>query len=209
MKKTPVNKTLFITIVLIVIVVILNYITALIVNTFNIPLFLDTWGTSLGVLVGGFGVGAIGGILYNLIMAATVWGPSAWVWSISSLWIAISTFFFLKHNFLDIRNLKKLVFAGLVIGFTNALITFEITVFVFNSLPTYEPTAAINNFFFVATGNRGVAVFLEHMIVEFFDKTASLFIATGIASVIPYSFVKKKKFPKAKAGKKIINQNQL
>jgi len=210
MAKKPVKKTLFITIILIIIVVILNYITALIVNVFNIPLFLDTWGTSLGVLVGGFGVGAIGGILYNLIMAATAWGPSSWVWSISNLWIAIATLFFLKHNFLNIRNLKKLVFAGLVIGFTNALITFEISVFVFNSLPTYEPTEVINRFFYSATGNLQVATFLEHMIVEFFDKTASLFVATGIASIIPFRFMKKRKFPKAKkTGKKIINQNQL
>jgi len=211
MVKTPVKKTLFITIILIAIVIALNYITALLVNLFKVPLFLDTWGTSLGVLVGGFGVGAIGGVLYNLIMAATVWGPSAWVWSISSLWIAISTYFFLKHGFLDIRNIKKLIFAGLVIGFTNALITFEISVFVFNSLPTYEPTEAINNFFFAATGNHNVAVFLEHITVELFDKTASLFIAVSVFSLIPFQFIKKRRLPKAikvKRARKVKVQNQ-
>jgi len=198
-----IKKTALIVVILIIAVATLNFLTALIVNTFNIPLFLDTWGTSLGVLVGGFWVGAVGGVLYNLVMAATLWGPSAWVWSISSIWVAIATFFFLKHGFLDFRNPKKVIFAGLILGFTNALITFQISVFVFNSLPTYEPTAVINNFFFAATGSAQVATFLEHMVVEFFDKTTSLFIATGIASILPFQFVKRKKLPKAKKIKSI------
>ncbi len=195
-KKSAINIILAI-----ILIAAINYVTQILVTVLKIPLFLDTWGTSLGAMVVNLSSGMLGGILYNLVMAATKWGWSAWVWMFSSIWIAFATWFLYKHGFINIRRPWKVLFAGLIIGFTNALITFEISVLVFNSLPTYAPVAFINDYFLAATGSQTIGSFMQHIIVELVDKTVAIFIAAIVIAKLPINFSNKGKIKKAKPKK--------
>jgi len=46
---------------------------------FDLPFFLDTWGTSFAVIISGFWVGALAGALYNTMMGVISWDLSSLV----------------------------------------------------------------------------------------------------------------------------------
>ena len=174
-------------------VALLNYVTGVISNFLSIPFFLDTWATSLGVLVGGLWIGMVGGVLYNLVMAATVWGIDSWVWAFANIWIAIATFYFWKKDYINIQKPGKVLQAGIIIGLTSAIVTFLIAMIFFDGLPTYEGTKASFDAFLAATGSVPAASFLQHLITELGDKTASVFIAAIVFSSVPKKWIFSKK----------------
>ncbi len=183
---------------LIILALAINLASIRIVAMTGFPLFLDTWGTMLGVILGGIPVGLAGSIAYNLIMAGTSWGWSGWVWVFSSVWITLASAFLIHHGFLSRKHPLRILLGGLLLGFTNGLITFLISATVFQSLANYQPTIFINEFFLTMIGGTDVAAFLEHMTVELIDKTISLFLAVYVASIIPplYSRVQKQFVPR-------------
>src|SRR5262249_12556919 len=75
-------------------VVLCNCPTALVASGLSLPFWLDSWATSLAAIEGNLAIAAIGGVLYNLAMALTVWGIGAWVWASSSLTVAFLTWRF-------------------------------------------------------------------------------------------------------------------
>jgi len=75
---------------LVAIAVMLNLATSITMVAFHFPLFMDTWGTSLIVMTGGFWIGACAGVLYNLIMAYTFWGIPSVLWAANSVLVAAS-----------------------------------------------------------------------------------------------------------------------
>ncbi|OVE74658.1 hypothetical protein BVX95_01640 [archaeon D22] len=174
--------------VTVIIVALLNFLTGVVANFLHIPFFLDTWATSLGTMTAGPIIGGLGGIVHNLIMAGTVWGWSAWVWMFSSIWIAFITWYFFKKGYLDISKPGKVLQAGLLIGLTNAIVTFLIAMIFFEGLPTYEGTRATFDAFLAATGSVPAASLLHHLVSELGDKTVSIFIAAIVFSVIPKKY---------------------
>jgi len=89
---------------LIAIAVMLNLATSITMVAFGFPLFLDTWGTSLVVMTGGFAIGACGGVIYNLIMAYTFWGIPSVLWAANSVLVAAATYFFWKRGWVDLKK---------------------------------------------------------------------------------------------------------
>lgn len=177
-------------IVMIPAVAALNYVTGVIVNTLKLPLFLDTWATSFGVLIGGLLLGATGGFLYNIIMAFTLWGLPAWVWGFSNLFIAAITWLVMKWGLIDFQKPLKIVAAGIISGIGNSFVCLAISWIAFGLLPTYPATAPIYALFLAwSGGNMVIAALGQSLAVEWADKTIALIMAVYAFSAIPKRFL--------------------
>ncbi len=179
---------------LIAIGVVLNLATSVVMVELGLPLFMDTWGTSLAVITGGFFVGACAGVLYNLIMAATVWTPSYAVFAASSLLVAAMTWMFWRRGWIDIRRLHLLVAAGMATGLANTVLVITITTLL--SFPPYEGTQVVHRFFLAATGNPALASAVATAVLEVTDKTLSLALAAVAALFLQDMFSKNQDHPK-------------
>lgn len=165
--------------ILVFIAVLLNFSTSIVVMNIHIPFYLDSWGTSLAVIIGTLLCGVLAGVLYNIIMAFTYWGSSYWVWMFSSILVAVLTWLFYKRGWVNLRKPLKLLAVGILTGVSNALLSIGI-LFLFN-LPPYQGTLVIYDFFVHQTGSIQVASFIENFLVEMTDKTIAIIIAAVVA----------------------------
>jgi hypothetical protein len=174
--------------VLLAIAVMLNMSTALVAAALNLPLFLDTWGTSLGVILGGFPVGAAAGILSNVILGLTIWDPASILFAACSVLVAAMTWLFWSRGWVDVRTPWLLLAAGIATGIVNAFATFSIsTAF---GQPPYEGTLAIYRFFTGILPGPVMPGFATSLLVEIIDKTLCIVLA-AVASVFLTDFFEK------------------
>ncbi len=157
----------------------LNYASSVLMTVLRLPFFMDSWGTSLAVVLGGLWPGVISGIIYNLVMAWTFWGPQAWVWMFCNILVAVLTLVFLKAGWIDLHKPVKLLAAGVLTGIVNsgvvALITYAA------NMPIYQGTMAVYHFFMNMTGKETFASAAEKVAVEVADKTiAFLLVAVAV-----------------------------
>jgi len=164
----------------------LNFGTSKLMIDLHIPFYLDTWATSLAVMLGNLWIGVLGGVIYNLIMAFTYWGHSYWVWMFSSILVATVTWLFWKSNWIDIRKPLKIVAAGITTGVLNTIMSF-IIMKAFH-LQEYQGTLAIYRLFIERTHNQAISSWSELLLVETVDKTIAILLAAAIGYLIYDSF---------------------
>jgi len=174
--------------IMIVLIVLFNYLSVQIASYLGIPFFLDTWATSLGVMVGGLWVGIIGGVLYNVLMM-TVWGPTAWVWAFGSIWIALATYFFWKKGWIDIRKPLKLLLSGLLMGLTGAIVFTAILFSAWGGVETYEGVLPTYEALLDGTGSKVIAALGEKFITAPADQIVAIFIAAIVLSGLPKKYI--------------------
>lgn len=167
---------------LIAIAVMMNLATSITMVAFGFPLFMDTWGTSLVVMTGGFWVGACAGVIYNLIMAFTFWGLPSVMWAASSVLVAAVTYFFWKRGWIDLRKPYRLCAAGTITGLVNTpLVMMNFTLF--NLSPADGPRA-ISQFLSGIIANPAIREVVSECLIEIADKTLSLVLAAVIALLL-------------------------
>jgi hypothetical protein len=128
----------------------------------------------------GLPVGALAGVLYNLIMAGTLWETYTLVFAGSSVLVAVATWWFWKRGWVDLRRPGPLLAAGMITGAANALlVVFLMTVF---HLPLYQGTLPIYGQVLGIIPHPGAARFLLELLVEVIDKTISLVLAAAAAT---------------------------
>jgi len=157
----------------------LNIITAVLVITLQLPLYLDSWASSLAVILGGMGIGLIVGVVYNLFMSVTYWGPSSWIWMFSSILVVLITWFFNKKGWITLRKPWRLISVGILTGVLNTILA----VFILWAarLPPYQGTYSIYTFFYHLTNNNILASTIENLSVEIIDKTICITLAAFVA----------------------------
>ncbi|MBP9854940.1 MAG: hypothetical protein KBD53_08745 [Candidatus Omnitrophica bacterium] len=152
----------------------LNYSGSVLMTFLNLPFFLDTWGTSLAIVLGGLKAGILAGIIYNLVMAFTFWDPSSWVWMFCNVFMALITWIFFKRGWINLHKPIRLISVGIISGVLNSIIVMIITWM--THLPTYKGTMVVYHFFVGLTGNTEFASIAEKMAVEVTDKSISLLL---------------------------------
>ncbi|PLJ77507.1 hypothetical protein [Infirmifilum sp. SLHALR2] len=186
---TPTGKAI-IAVVLIPTVAALNYVGGVIVEALKAPIWGDTWATILGTLIGGFWVGAIGGFLYNIIMALTVWGLPSWVWGFANVVIALITYFMMKAGLTDLKKPMTWVAVIVLYGILYPVFTTAISILVFGGGPVWKPlAAAVYAAVLSSTGNFWLANYAQNMFTEIIDKPVSFIISVIIAQRIPKRFI--------------------
>lgn len=172
----------------------LNFVVGAVVTILRIPLYLDTWATSLGVLMGYPVAAIIGGLFYNVIMGLTLWGVPSIVWGLSQVLIALLTFVFYRIGWLKPKQWPKMVVAGLTMGLLNQAMSLPIYYIAFGGLPTPAGggvlmKGAIFAAVLAATHDHALALFVHNLPLEFVDKTIALFIAVAIFIRLPERLV--------------------
>lgn len=171
--------------------VLLNFVASLLMIHLELPFFLDSWATSLAVMLGGWQAGAAVAVLYNLLIAGTYWGWSSWIWMFSSLTVVAATWFFMKRGWISIYKPTLLVLAGILTGMVNSVVAQLIIHF--SNLPPYQGTYPVFNFFVKTTGNKTFAALAEKVFVEIADKTLSIVIAAVVIFLLNDLFQSYKK----------------
>jgi voltage-gated potassium channel len=161
--------------VIVLIAVMLNYASSVMMVSLDLPFYLDSWGTSLAVLIGGLPAGIIAGVAYNLLMAYTVWGISSWVWIFSSVLVACATWYFRKNGFIDLKKPLGLLIAGGATGGLNAVLAWVIIAAA--NLAPYAGTLQVYEFVYDYTNNPALASLIEQLIVEIADKMICIVLA--------------------------------
>jgi voltage-gated potassium channel len=168
--------------VLLAVAIMLNLGTSIAMISFGLPIFLDTWGTSLAVILGGFYIGALAGVLYNLIMAFSIWDPITMVWAGSSVLVAGMTWLFWREGWVDVRRPVRLILAGVATGVINGLFAFGIITVL--SLQLYVETAGINALMTEFFHNEQAGLLFAELLVEIIDKTLALILAAVVALLL-------------------------
>lgn len=168
--------------VLLTVAVMLNLGISVAMVSLGLPFFLDTVGTSLAVLLGGFYIGALAGVLYNLIMAVSIWEPIALVWAASSVIVAGMTWMFWREGWVDVRKPVQLVLAGIATGVINGLFVFGIIMLL--HLEFYSGTAGITVQMTGFFHNAQAGLLSAELLVEIVDKTLTLVLAAVLALLL-------------------------
>jgi hypothetical protein len=170
------------------IAVLLDIASSLVMVTFGIPLYLDTWGTSFAVIMAGLPVGVLAGVLYNLIMAGTLWETYTLVFAGSSVLVAVATWWFWKHGWVDLRKPGPLLAAGVITGAANTLLVVVLATIL--HLPLYSGTLTIYEQIRGSVVHPAAARFLLELLVEVIDKTVSIVLAAAAATFFSALFRK-------------------
>ncbi|MFA6329847.1 MAG: hypothetical protein WCX64_04160 [Candidatus Micrarchaeia archaeon] len=187
-KSKAMHVSLLAAFVFVILVAILNYVTAILTYTVKLPIYIDTWATSLAVMIAGLWAGIAGGVLYNVAMAYFAWGSTQWVWAFSSIWVAFATWMLYKDGWLSFKNPAKFLVAGLLLALTNTFIVFSISLLAFGKFPTYGSTIYIQEALYNILPNAAVASFGETLLVNVVDKVISLSLATAVFLYVPNKF---------------------
>jgi hypothetical protein len=163
--------------------VMLNLAASVTMVALHFPLFMDTWGTSLVVMTGGFGAGALAGCIYNVIMAFAFWGgPASMLWATSSLVVAAMTWFFWNRGWIDVKRPWRLGAAGIITGLVNTpLVVLNTTVF--GLAPADGPVRIAQSLAGIIS-SPAVRDILSECLIEVADKTLSLMLAAVVALLL-------------------------
>jgi energy-coupling factor transport system substrate-specific component len=186
---SPTGKAI-IAVVLIPTIAALNYVGGVIVEALKAPIWGDTWATILGTFIGGFWVGAVGGFLYNIIMALTVWGLPSWVWGFANVAIAAIAWFMMKMGWTDLKKPMTWIMMIVLYGLVYPAFTTAISIGIFGGGPLWKPlAAAVYTATLSSTGNFFLANYVQNAFTEIIDKPISFIISVIIAQRIPKRFV--------------------
>lgn len=173
--------------VMVPIIVALNYISVQVAIFLNIPFFLDTWATSAGVMIGGVWVGLAGGVLYNIVMAASVW-QGQYAWALVSAWVAVAVYLLFRRGWIDISRPGKLLGSGLLVGASTAALALAIQFVFFGGVDIYQPILPTFNALLEASGSKVLSAVVEKFITIPVDQIVSLFIAAIVYTSVSKRF---------------------
>lgn len=162
----------------VVLVVILNALIPILGVSLDMPFYFDTWGTMVGVMLGGVWAGAVGGALYNIFTCILTSGTSSWLWAFSSVLVAFLTSFCFRRHWLDIHKPLHLLLTGLFIGTCCAALA--LVILQLSNVAQYDFETALFRLIFTRFHHPYAARALEQLAIDWMDKTLSV----GIAAVV-------------------------
>jgi hypothetical protein len=165
-------------------IALLDYATARAADALGVPFYLDTWATSVGVLVGGLVPGLLGGSLYCTAMAATVWGPAGLVWVLSSANVALLAWAFRRGGWIDIEAPFALLAAGTVTGTLNTILAALLEPIVYGGSNPFDKSILFRQLFERTLGSSALVAHLDDLLVEVTDKSVCIIIAAATATLL-------------------------
>lgn len=168
--------------VLIPVVVGINYIGKLFAQTLKLPLWLDSIGTILAAFLNGPIVGAIAGLINNLIYGLTV-DTMSFVYAITSVVIGLVAGYLASKNW--IKGVLPMLGIGLLVGIAAALVSTPLNVIFWGG----QTGNVWGDALFAALRKGGTplwgASFLDEFVVDIPDKVATVIVAWLIFKGLP------------------------
>lgn len=166
--------------VLIPIAIGINWVGGALVTLLKIPLFLDSIGTIMTAVLAGPWVGALAGLLTNLVLGLTV-NPGLIPYAVVNLAFGLVAGYMAVRGWF--KSLGRIIVTGLAITATGIVVSAPVTV----SLGGVTGSGAdLLHAYFLATGATiWQSIVQTSAIIEPIDKIASTLIAFYIARAIP------------------------
>ncbi|MCI6271934.1 MAG: hypothetical protein MR601_03195 [Erysipelotrichaceae bacterium] len=169
-----------IAILLVPIGVAINFVGGQIAGLLKLPVFIDVIGTILVSALAGPWLGAITGLITNLILGITA--PTFMPYAIVSIAIGIVAGFCAKRK--TFTSFKGLAIASVAIWAITQITAIPITVYVFGGV-TGSGTSVITAFLAAAGQSLWQAVFTTSLITETIDKVISVIVVYYIIKAVP------------------------
>ncbi len=152
-----------------------------IVGIIKLPIYLDSIGTVIAAVLGGWLYGATVGVL-AVIIAAVAITPTAPAYAGTAIVIALCTSILVKYGFL--RSIAMTVVGGLVAGVASAIVSAPITTYLYGGVSLAGADAVTA--FFNAMGNTLIeSVIIGGLATDPVDKVATSIIALAILKALP------------------------
>ncbi len=165
----------------------INVVGSSIVRALQLPLFLDSIGTLLVGVIAGPWVGAVTGLVHNLVLGIIL-NPMMIPYAVVNLSFGLVAGFLARAGWFE--NPVRVFFAGLVVVVVAVLTSAPINVFVFGGAA--HGAAGLLTGYLIAIGT-GIwkAVFAVSFFRELADKLLSVYIAFFIYKALPPRFLNK------------------
>lgn len=162
----------------------INIVGGFFTNLLKLPVFLDTIGTIMVAVLAGPWVGALAGLLTNMVLGL-VSSPTYLPFSAVNVAVGLAAGFLATHGWF--RSYWKVAVSGLVITAVAVLVATPIRVLVFGGVTGHGSDVIFA--YFLATGSSLMeAVFQKSAIVDPIDKIVSAYIAFFIAKAVPLRY---------------------
>ncbi|KNF09743.1 protein of unknown function DUF3816 [Gottschalkia purinilytica] len=173
-------------VLLIPVAIAINIVGFQITQLLRLPIYLDTIGTIMVAMICGPWVGAVAGLLTNLINA--IFNPVYLPFTFVSIAIGITTGYLSKKGMF--LKLWKSIVSGIILTVVTTVIAAPITVLAFGG-GTGHTTSAITATLLAAGQNIWKAVITSTIVGDSVDKIISAIIAYGIVKSMSSRYLSK------------------
>ncbi|WP_019119824.1 ECF transporter S component [Brevibacillus massiliensis] len=171
-------------IVLIPVAVGINYIGKLFAGALKLPLWLDAIGTVLSSMLAGPIIGALSGLINNIIYGLTV-DPISFIYALTSVFMGLVAGYMAFKGW--ISSWGKAVVVGLAVGITAVVISTPLNVWFWGGQTGNFWGDALFTYVMSQTGSTWLASFLDELVVDLPDKVITVLAAYGIYRILPQS----------------------
>jgi energy-coupling factor transport system substrate-specific component len=166
----------------------INYVGGLINKMLALPLFLDSIGTIIVGIVAGPWVGAVTGLIHNIVFGLTV-DPVFLPYAIINLSFGIAAGFMARAGWFS--KWYKVFYAGLVIMAIGIVEGVPIDVFFFGGVQQGAASALAWTYLMAIGVGLWKSVFAVSLFRELGDKMISVFVAYFVIKALPPTFLRK------------------
>jgi energy-coupling factor transport system substrate-specific component len=164
----------------------INFAGRAIVQTLQLPIFLDTLGTLLAGIIAGPWVGAATGALTNVVTGLTI-NPKSLPFLIVNLAFGLAAGVMARANWFE--RWQTVILAALVIVALGVGLSVPIIVFFFGGVPDSTGAALLWSYLMAIGAGLWRSVFATSILREVADKLITAFIAFGVYKSIPQRFL--------------------
>jgi energy-coupling factor transport system substrate-specific component len=169
-------------IVLIPAAVAINYIGKLFAETLKLPLWLDSIGTIFAGIVGGPVLGALSGLINNIIYGLTL-SPASAVYGIASIGIGVASGVLAHYGM--IGKLWKVIVFGIIVALVSSIISVPLNYVYYGGQTGNIWGDAAFAFLNAHHVNVIISSFVDNILVDAPDKVVSTIVAFAVYRVLP------------------------
>lgn len=160
----------------------INYIGKLFASLLKLPLWLDSIGTVLASMLAGPIVGALSGVINNIIYGLTA-DPVSFVYALTSLAIGLVVGVMAYKGW--ISSFGKAVIIGLVVALTAAIVSTPLNIIYWGGQTGNLWGDALFATLMANHSPQWIASFLDEFVVDLPDKVATIMIGFALYKALP------------------------
>ena len=160
----------------------INYIGKLFAGALKLPLWLDSIGTVLASMLGGPILGAVSGLINNIIYGLTM-DPVSFIYGITSVAIGLTVGIFAYKGWT--KSLGKVILLGLIVSLVSAVVSTPINVVFWGGQTGNIWGDALYASLIANKFPVWAASFLDELVVDLPDKVATVIIGYAIFKGLP------------------------
>lgn len=160
----------------------INYIGKLFAEVLRLPLWLDSIGTVLASMLAGPIVGAIAGLVNNIIFGLTV-DPISFVYALTNMAIGIVVGVIAYSGW--VKNIGRAIVLGIIVGFTAVLVSTPLNIIFWGGQTGNVWGDAVFAASMAAGFPLWLSSFFDEIVVDIPDKLIVVLISYAIVQGLP------------------------